>query len=78
VLEIVEGEAIGWSSCAQAKRSLNGGCHALGARQHGFGPWEKPHSVVSLCRGLDRGTKGALTFDLRPQDAGLRPSMGPS
>jgi hypothetical protein len=70
VLEIVEGEAIGWSRCARARSMLNGMCHAPGAGQHGLGVREKPLFVEGLCRALGRG----LDF----LDAGLRPSMGPS
>jgi len=50
VLEIVEGEAIGWSRCARARSLLNGMCHAPGACQLGFGVREKPAFVGGLCR----------------------------
>ena len=62
MLEIVEGEAIGWSRCARAKRQPNSCCYAPSASQHGFGAREKPLCVEGLCRVLDRGTKGALTL----------------
>ena len=50
MLEIVEGEAIGWSRCARARSLLNGMCHAPGACQLGFGVREKPAFVGGLCR----------------------------
>ncbi len=62
MLEIVEGEAIGWSRCARAKRSPAGGRYAPGAGQHGFCAREKPLCVEGLCRAADRGTKGAPTL----------------
>ena len=53
MLEIVEGEAIGWSRCARARSWLNGLCHAPGACQLGFGVREKPAFVGGLCRAPD-------------------------
>ena len=53
MLEIVEGEAIGWSRCARARSSFTDVCHAPGASQPGFGVREKPLFVEGLCRALD-------------------------
>jgi hypothetical protein len=78
VLEIVEGEAIGGCYVPGLSAVLTGGVRRRERVSMGWACGRNLLFVESLCRGPDRGTKGALTFDLRPQDAGIRLPMGPS
>lgn len=79
MLEIVEREAIGGCGCAQAYRSLTSPCMCWVLVSMGWpGGITAGVDTSSMPPGRPRREWRSVPRELRHQDAGRRPSIGPS